>query len=95
MVSNVAFTPSSTETNGAALVAAGFSAVAQGIQLSSSVSNAKFRGTSTDSEALGGVAAANYLRSDQVDSTNSSFTIANDTGLILGAGSDVTIFIIK
>jgi len=90
VVSNVAFTPSGTETNGAALVAAGFSAVAQGIQLSSSVSNAKFRGTSTDSEALGGVAAANYLRSDQVDSTNSSFTIANDTGLILGAGSDVT-----
>ena len=34
VVSNIAFTPSSTETNGAALVAAGFSAVAQGIQLS-------------------------------------------------------------
>ena len=90
VVSNVAFTPSSTETNGAALIAAGFSAVAQGIQLSSSVSNAKFRGTATDSDALGGVAAANYLRSDANDSTNSSFTIANDTGLILGAGSDVT-----
>ena len=90
VVSNVAFTPSGTETNGAALVAAGFSAVAQGIQLSSSVSNAKFRGTATDSDALGGVAAGNYLRSDANDSTNSSFTIANDTGLILGAGSDVT-----
>ena len=90
VVSNVAFTPSSTETNGAALIAAGFSAVAQGIQLSSSVSNAKFRGTSTDSDALGGVAAANYLRSDANDSTNSSFTIANDTGLIMGAGSDIT-----
>ena len=90
VVSDRVFTPSSTETNGAALIAAGFSAVAQGIQLSSSVSNAKFRGTSTDSDALGGVAAANYLRSDANDSTNSSFTIANDTGLILGAGSDVT-----
>jgi hypothetical protein len=90
VVSNVAFTPSGTETNGAALVAAGFSAVAQGIQLSSSVSSAKFRGTATDSDALGGVAAANYLRSDANDSTNSSFTIANDTGLILGAGSDIT-----
>ena len=90
VISNLAFTPSGTETNGAALIAAGFSAVAQGIQLSSSVSNAKFRGTSTDSDALGGVAAANYLRSDANDSTNSSFTIANDTGLILGAGSDIT-----
>ena len=90
VVSNVAFTPSGTETNGAALITAGFSAVAQGIQLSSSVSSAKFRGTATDSDKLGGVAAANYLRSDSNDSTNSSFTIANDTGLILGAGSDIT-----
>jgi len=40
VVSNQAFTPSSTETNGAALIAAGFSTVAQGIQLSSSVSSA-------------------------------------------------------
>ena len=60
IVSNIAFTPSSTETNGAALIAAGFSTVAQGIQLSTSVASAKFRGTATDSEALGGVAAANY-----------------------------------
>ena len=90
VISDLAFTPSSTETNAVALIAAGFSAVAQGIQLSSSVSNAKFRGTATDSDSLGGVAAANYLRSDANDSTNSSFTIANDTGLILGAGSDIT-----
>ena len=58
VVSNLAFTPSSTETLGAALIAAGFSSVAQGIQLSTSVSSAKFRGTATDSDALGGVAAA-------------------------------------
>ena len=90
VVSNVAFTPNATDTTSAALISAGFSSVAQGIQLSSTVSSAKFRGTATDSDALGGVAAANYLRSDQNDSTNSSFTIANDTGLILGAGSDIT-----
>ena len=64
VVSNLAFTPSSTETLGAALASAGFSSIAQGIQLSSAVSSAKFRGTATDSDALGGVAAANYLRSD-------------------------------
>ena len=90
VVSNVAFTPNATDTDSAALISAGFSSVAQGIQLSSTVSSAKFRGTATDSDALGGVAAANYLRSDANDSTNSSFTIANDTGLILGAGSDIT-----
>ena len=90
VVSNVAFTPNATDTTSAALITAGFAAVAQGLQLSSTVSSAKFRGTATDSDALGGVAAANYLRSDANDSTNSSFTIANDTGLILGAGSDIT-----
>jgi hypothetical protein len=90
VISNVAFTPSSTETLGAALVSAGFATVAQGIQLSTSVSSAKFRGTATDSDSLGGVAAANYLRSDQNDSTTSSFSILNDTGIILGAGSDIT-----
>ena len=90
IISAEAFTPSSTELNGAALITAGFSTVAQGIQLSSSVASAKFRGTATDSDALGGVAAANYLRSDQNDTTSSSFSILNDTGLILGAGSDAT-----
>jgi len=90
VVSNLAFTPSSTETLGAALVSAGFSSIAQGIQLSTAVSNAKFRGTATDSDALGGVAAANYLRSNANDTTSGTLGILNDTGLTIGAGSDVT-----
>jgi hypothetical protein len=90
VVSNIAFTPSSTETLGAALVSAGFSSIAQGIQLSSSVASAKFRGTSTDSDALGGVAAANFLRSDGDDTTTGKLTVQSDTGLVLGAGQDIT-----
>ncbi len=90
IVSNLAFTPDSTETNAAALIAAGFSSVAQGVQLSTSVSNAKFRGTATDSDALGGIAVANFLRSDQNDSTTGHLEILNDNGLRLGAGSDIT-----
>jgi len=90
VVSNLAFTPSSTETLGAALVSAGFSSVAQGIQLSSTVSSAKFRGTATDSDALGGVAVANFLRSNVNDTTSGTLGILNDTGLTIGAGSDVT-----
>ena len=90
VVSDIAFTPSSTETNGAALITAGFSTVAQGIQLSSTVSSAKFRGTATDSEALGGVVAANFLRANEDDTTTGKLTIQNDDGLVLGAGSDIT-----
>ena len=90
VVSNLAFTPSSTDTTSAALISAGFATVAQGIQLSSSVSSAKFRGTSTDSDALGGVAAANYLRSDQPDTTTGRLTVQTDDGIRFGAGNDVT-----
>ncbi len=90
VVSNLAFTPSSSETAGAALIAAGYSTVAQGIQLSSAVTSAKFRGTSTDSDSLGGVAAANYLRSNANDTTSGSLGVLNDLGITIGAGSDVT-----
>ena len=90
VVSNLAFTPSSSDTVSAALVTAGFATVAQGIQLSSSVSSAKFRGTSTDSDALGGVAAASFLRSDAADTTTGRLSVQTDDGIRIGAGSDVT-----
>ena len=90
VVSNLAFTPSSSETAGAALIAAGYSTVAQGIQLSSAVTSAKFRGTATDSDSLGGEAAANYLRSNANDTTSGSLGVLNDLGITIGAGSDVT-----
>ncbi len=90
VVSNLAFTPSSTETLGAALISAGFSTIAQGIQLSSSVASVKFRGTATDSDALGGVAAANYLRSNANDTTTGTLGVLNDDGVTIGSGSDVT-----
>jgi len=91
VISNLAFTPSSTETAGAALISAGFSSVAQGIQLSSSVSSAKFRGTATNADTLGDVAAANYLRSNANDTTSGTLGILTDgAALTLGAGSDIT-----
>tara|TARA_B100001057_G_scaffold456512_1_gene503981 strand:- start:4061 stop:5707 length:1647 start_codon:yes stop_codon:yes gene_type:complete len=90
VVSNLAFTPSSTETAGAALITAGFSTVAQGIQLSSGVASAKFRGSATDSDALGGVAAANYLRSNADDTTSGRITVQSDSGIRIGAGNDIT-----
>ena len=90
IVSGEAFTPSSTDTAGAALIAAGFATVSQGVQMSTTVSSAKFRGTATDSDALGGVAAANYLRSNATDTTSGTLGVLNDSGFTLGAGSDIT-----
>jgi len=90
VVSDLAFTPSSTDTTSAALISAGFATVAQGIQLSSTVSSAKFRGTATDADGLGGVAASSFLRSDQSDTTTGRLTVQTDDGIRLGAGNDVT-----
>ena len=90
VVSALAFTPSSTESNGSALITAGFATVAQGIQLSTSVASAKFRGTATDADSLGGIAASSFLRSDGDDTTTGKLTIQSDTGLVIGAGQDVT-----
>jgi hypothetical protein len=65
--------------------------VAQGVQISSSVASAKFRGTATDSDALGGVAAANYLRANANDtSTGTLGLLVDGAALTLGAGSDIT-----
>ena len=90
VVSDLAFTPSSTDATSAALISAGYATVAQGIQLSSTVSSAKFRGTATDADGLGGVAASNFLRSDQPDTTTGRLTVQTDDGIRLGAGNDVT-----
>jgi hypothetical protein len=70
---------------------AGFATISPGIQLSSTVSNNLFRGTSTDSNSLGGVSAASFLRSDDNDTTSGTLGVLNDTGLTVGADSDAKI----
>ena len=69
----------------------GFATIKPGIQLSTAVTGNKFQGTATDSDALGGVAAASFLRSDQSDSTSGVLSILNDTGIVVGVDSDLTV----
>ena len=69
----------------------GFASVKKGITLSTAISGNKFQGTATDSDALGGVAAANYLRSNANDTTSGHLSIANDSGLVVGADNDLTL----
>ena len=69
----------------------GFATVKPGIQLSSAITGNKFQGTATDSDALGGVAASNYLVSNASDSTSGVLSVLNDTGLVVGVDSDLTI----
>ena len=69
----------------------GSSTVKKGITLSTAISDLKFQGTASDADALGGVAAANFLRSNANDTTSGTISISNDGGLIVGADSDLSI----
>jgi hypothetical protein len=68
----------------------GFATIYKGITLSTAISGNKLTGTATDADALGGIAAANYLRSNANDTTSGTLGILNDGGLTLGGGSDIT-----
>ncbi len=80
---DAAFTPQSALS--------GFATIKPGVQLSTAISDIKFQGTSTDSDALGGQAAANYLRSNASDSTSGVLSVLNDTGMVVGVDSDFTV----
>ena len=69
----------------------GFASIKAGITLSSAITDNKLNGTATDSDSLGGVLAANYLRSNANDTTSGTISIANDGGLIVGVDSDLAI----
>ena len=83
VISEDTFTPKTTLT--------GFATVKKGITLTTAIADTKFQGTASDADALGGVAAANYLRSNANDTTSGTISIANDGGLIVGVDSDLAI----
>ena len=81
IVSDLEFTPQTT--------LAGYATVKKGITLGTNITDNKFQGTATDTDALGGIAAANYLRSNVADTMTGTLTISNDASLILGADNDI------
>ena len=68
----------------------GFASIKKGITLSTAISDLKFQGTADDADNLGGVAAANYLRSNANDTTSGTLGIINDGGVTIGTDSDLT-----
>jgi hypothetical protein len=69
----------------------GFATISPGLQLSTTVSNALFRGTATDAQLLDGLDSAQFLRSDTNDSTTGTLAILNDSGLTVGLDQDAKI----
>lgn len=72
----------------------GFGSIGPGIQMSSTVSNALFRGTSTDAQLLDGLDSSQFLRSDANDTTSGTLGIVNDTGLTVGADNDAKLSVV-
>jgi len=69
----------------------GFSSIKKGITLTTDISDVKFQGTATDADALGGTAAANFLRSNVNDTTSGTLGVVNDSGFTVGADSDLSL----
>ena len=98
-VSDVRITITSNSDEFTPLVAlTGFATVLPGISMSTTAlvagETAKFQGIAKDSDALGTFLPGQYLRSDEDDSTDSILTVANDTGLFVGVGSDLQIGVV-
>lgn len=83
IISDTEFTPQTTIT--------GFSSVKKGITFTTNPSGIKLNGTATDSDALGGIAAASFLRSDANDTTTGTLGIVTDSGMTVGLDNDLSI----
>lgn len=83
IISDTEFTPQTTIT--------GFATVKKGITLTTSPTGIKLHGTATDADALGGIAAANFLRSDANDTTTGTLGVVNDSGITVGADNDLSL----
>ena len=69
----------------------GFATIKKGITLTTAIAEVKFQGTASDADALGGVAAANYLISNANDTTTGTLGVVNDSGFTVGADSDLSL----
>lgn len=72
----------------------GFGSIGPGIQMSSTVSNALFRGTSADAQLLDGLDSSQFLRSDANDTTSGTLGIVNDAGITVGSDNDARLSVI-
>jgi hypothetical protein len=69
----------------------GFSTIEQGYTLNSTLASAKYNGTATNADSLGGVLASNYLRSDSSPVINTAMRVETDDGLTVGGDQDLSL----
>jgi len=79
------FTPASAIT--------GFATVGPGLNLSTTVSNAVFKGTATNADLLDSLNSTSFMRSDTNTSTTGTLTVDSDNGLYVGVDDDVRVYV--
>jgi hypothetical protein len=70
---------------------AGFATIGPGMQMSTTVPNAIFRGTATNATLFGEIPTTGFLRANVNATTTGTLGILNDTGLTVGADQDARI----
>jgi len=68
----------------------GFTTIKPGLNMSTSISGAKFQGTATNADALNSVAAANYARTDTATNFSSNVGFP-DAGVTVGSNNNFTV----
>jgi hypothetical protein len=66
----------------------GFATIGPGLNMSTAVSNAVFKGTASNADTLDSLNSTSFMRTDAATSNNTSVSILNDTGLYVGGDSD-------
>ena len=66
----------------------GFTTISPGLQLSSTVANALFRGTATNAQTLETLAASAFMRTNTNTSTTGTMGVLNDSGMTFGLDQD-------
>jgi hypothetical protein len=85
------FSKDATFTPAAAL--SGFATIGPGLNMSTTVSGAVFKGTATDADQLDGLDSTAFMRTNTNTSTTGTVSILNDTGLYVGGDSDARLFV--
>jgi hypothetical protein len=66
----------------------GFATISPGVQLSTTVANALFRGTATNAQTLESLAAAAFMRTNTNTATTGTLGVTNDGGISVGLDQD-------
>lgn len=76
-----------------AVAISGFATISPGLNMSTTVANAKFVGTASSADTFGGYSATQFMRSDTNTSTTGTLSVLTDTGLYVGGNQDINVYV--